>query len=290
MATEKDFELIDNYLSNQLEGQEKLDFEKRLESDSSLKSEFEFQKELIEGIRKARIADLKTMLNQAVIPSPSNLSLLAKAGLAVAIVAAVGTGLYFWLDKDESAVQAPIDTTAETITATPTPEGLKEEESVSEETATPQKSEPVQTETITKPDLSDRSIKETESKQSPVKQPNLEPYDPTKELEHSSEKPEAVDEASTPSISTSSIVVETDNTNKKLNFHYQFKDGKLFLLGSFEKDLYEILEFFNNNERTIFLYYSSNYYLLDEKQTEPTPLKAIIDQALLQKLKEYRGK
>jgi hypothetical protein len=77
-------------------------------------------------------------------------------------------------------------------------------------------------------------------------------------------------------------------TDKKYNFHYQFKDDKLYLYGSFEKNLYEIMEFFSGNKRTMFLFYKDNYYLLNEEDQTVKALAPIKDQALLEKLRDYR--
>lgn len=289
MATEKDLELLDDYLSNRMKGQDKLDFEKRLEADVSLQSELGLQKEFVEGIKRARVAELKAMLSEIAVPAPSNSSLMIKGALTAVVVAIVGTGLYFLINKDETPIQTEV-TTEEPTTVQPAPvesTDVRKDEIV-EQPKTETKSAEKPNEN--KVDVQPKAEKKSETKSSPLNQPSLEPYDPTKELEQASEKPEAVDETNAPSLTNSSIAVVTDNTDKKLNFHYQFKDGKLFLLGSFEKDLYEILEFFNNSKRTIFLYYNSGYYLLDESQSQPTPLKAITDQSLLQKLKASRGK
>lgn len=287
MATEKDFELLDNYLSNRMKGQEKLDFEKKMESDSSLREELGLQKEFIEGIRKARVAELKAMLNEIATPAPTNSSLLAKVGLTATAVAVVGLGLYFFFGSENTVTESTPITIEEPAIVQPSTEEVIANDKT-QEVVPPQ--EEVKSTEKDQTAITDLKVdKQDESISAPLKQPSLEPYDPTKELEHSAEKPAVAEEFGTP-ISSSSLVVETDNTNRKLDFHYQFKDGKLILMGSFEKDLYEILEFFNNNKRTIFLYYNTGYYLLDEDKSEPTPLKAITDPALLQKLKAYRNK
>ncbi|HEX5169318.1 MAG TPA: hypothetical protein VFW11_09090 [Cyclobacteriaceae bacterium] len=286
MATERDLELLDDYLSNRMKGQEKLDFEKRLEADSSLQGELGLQKGFIDGIKKARVAELKAMLSEIAVPAPSNTSLMVKAALTIVVVAAVGTGLYFLVDKDEMQVQTEAPKQEKIASQPPNEESDVVE---NKKNAEPSKdTEVIQKDTKTKAE-NIKADKKSAVESGPLKQPSVAPYDPTKELEHSDEKPQNMEE-STPAVSNSSITVVTDNSDKKLDFHYQFKDGKLFLLGSFEKDLYEILEFFNNNKRTIFLYYNSNYYLLDEGRAEPTPLKAITDQSLLQKLKASRAK
>lgn len=289
MATEKDLELLDDYLSNRMKGQDKLDFEKRLEADASLQSELGLQKEFVEGIKRARVAELKAMLNEIAVPAPSNSSLMIKGALTAVVVAVVGTGLYFLINKGEAPVQTEVATKEPTVVQ---PAPVESTDAQKEEIVEQPKTETKSVEELdeNKADAQPKSEKKSETKSSPLNQPSVEPYDPTKELEQASEKPDAVDETDAPSLTSSSIAVVTDNTDKKLNFHYQFKEGKLFLLGSFEKDLYEILEFFSNSKRTIFLYYNSNYYLLDESQSQPTPLNAITDQSLLQKLKASRGK
>jgi hypothetical protein len=122
-------------------------------------------------------------------------------------------------------------------------------------------------------------------------QPAVEPstldvFDPSQDAESAEQ---AAAEEIGPKVSTkSSIAVETE-VDKRYNFHYQFRDSKLFLYGSFEKNFYEIMEFFSNNKRTMFLYYKDNYYLLSDVDQKVKPLKPINDAALLKKLRDYRG-
>ncbi|MEO5977632.1 MAG: hypothetical protein ABIS36_18055, partial [Chryseolinea sp.] len=61
------------------------------------------------------------------------------------------------------------------------------------------------------------------------------------------------------------------------------------LYGVFEKNLYEIMEFFSNNKRTMFLYYKDNYYLLNEDDNNVKRLTPIKDETLLKKLQDYRA-
>ncbi|MGC4020522.1 MAG: hypothetical protein QM734_00545 [Cyclobacteriaceae bacterium] len=60
----ENFELIDDYLRGRLEGQDKQNFEQQLQADPSLQSEVASAKTVIEGIKKARMSELKAMLNQ----------------------------------------------------------------------------------------------------------------------------------------------------------------------------------------------------------------------------------
>jgi hypothetical protein len=59
----KYFELIDDYLTNRLGETEKLAFENELQSNLALQKEVAFQKLVIEGVKKARATELKSMLN-----------------------------------------------------------------------------------------------------------------------------------------------------------------------------------------------------------------------------------
>lgn len=287
MAVEKDFELLDDYLSNRLSGDERVEFEKKLEADPELNQELKTQQELIEGIRKARTLELKSMLNTVPV-SPiqgGQTSALTKISALAVVTGIVVTGIYFYFSEGNSKETAKEPTPAqqeETKAITPS-------EVVPQETESVEVKEPV--EAVEKPQKEKQS--ETNAVvTTPQPQPALEVYDPTKEeaekaiQKYENEQLEIISKA----FVTSSIEVETENTNKKYGFHYVFKDGKLVLYGSFEKHLYEILEFINDadKKRTVVLYYKSNYYLLDIAKSTPTLLSPIKNGALLKKLHEYR--
>ncbi|MFZ2904824.1 MAG: hypothetical protein WAZ98_01355 [Cyclobacteriaceae bacterium] len=290
MAVERDFELLDDYLSNRLSGEERSAFEKKLETDPELKQEVRFQQDLVEGLRKARMAELKSFLNNVPIsPAPGGQSsMLLKTGSWVAVTGLVATALYFYWSRNEATEEivtpAPVVTEqperqpvvpAEDESNTPTSDGISEG-ATKVETKEPVKS----SDNVTKPVVS------AESKKREIKA-----YDPsTEEPEGEVEKYEREQfEIISKAFVTSSIEVETDNTDKKYSFHYVFKNGKLVLYGGFEKHLYEILEFISDDKRTVVLFYKSNYYLLDVNKSTPAVLSPIHDKKLLKKLQEYRG-
>src|SRR5687768_16764423 len=98
MAAERDFEMLDDYLANRLGEQEKSAFEQKLNTDPDLKSEYELQQQLINGIKKARVAELKAMMGKIPVPAGSSTgtAIGAKIALWAAVVGVVGTGLYFY--------------------------------------------------------------------------------------------------------------------------------------------------------------------------------------------------
>jgi len=293
MASEKDLEILDEYAGNRLNAQEKAAFEQQLESDAELKNELMLQQRVIESIRKARTAELKKMLNDIPMSSiPSEgMSSVVKIGLLVVVAGMVATGLYFYFDGKESAVIQPI--TNEIKAEEPT--DIKSEESQPAAESSDGEQQPQESATQAVPQAAEKQTSKTpvtapaasaeKTEDKPVEPSALDVFDPSKDQENAEEP---VAEGAKPSVTTKpSIIVETE-TDKRYNFHYQFKNDKLYLYGSFEKNLYEIMEFFSDNKRTMFLFYKDNYYLLNEDDDKVKPLAPINDATLLKKLKDYR--
>ena len=72
MATERDLELLDDYLSGKMDADASASFESRIKGDSELQKAHDFQSQLVSGIRQARINELKAMLNNAPVPAFSS--------------------------------------------------------------------------------------------------------------------------------------------------------------------------------------------------------------------------
>jgi hypothetical protein len=295
MASEKDFEILDEYAGNRLNPQDRAAFEKQLESDAELKNELSLQREIIEGVKTARKAELKNMLNNVPISSiPSEgMSIAAKIGLWVIVAGLVSTGLYFYISQeDKTAVQPAItndineqNTDNKVVDDSKPAAEANQAEQPSEET--PVQSQPKVTEKQAVESPAPKASTPATAEEQPAVEPStLDVFDPSQDAESAEQ---AATEEIGPKVSTkSSIAVETE-VDKRYNFHYQFRDSKLFLYGSFEKNFYEIMEFFSNNKRTMFLYYKDNYYLLSDADQKVKPLKPINDAALLKKLRDYRG-
>jgi hypothetical protein len=292
MAAERDLELLDDYLGNRMDETSRAAFEQKINADQSLKSELEIQQQMIAGIKKARVTELKSMLNNIPVPAgqTTGVAVGTKVTLWIAVAGLIATGVYFYANQDSKEVVVP---NSETIT----PES---------EEAPDQNDNTTDENTSTKGTHEDSPVvssQESSSEQKPIAPPKpgkkavpteesrkIEVYDPSKELEENNTDQVNEELNHSHESATPSIAVEIDSENRKYNFHYQFKDGKLFLYGPFEKDVYEIMEFFNQEKRTLFLYYSDKYYLLKDNSTSLKPLNAIQDAELLNKLKEYRNK
>jgi hypothetical protein len=291
MATERDFELLDDYLTNRLNAQDRSSFEQKLEADPDLKTEYRLQQRLVDGIQKARIAELKGMLNNIpVAPAgTSGTSVIGKFAIGTFVAGAVITGVYFYFNEKKetqtpgevhNTVQAPKDETP--VQEQPADRVAQDETVVKNEGKSEQRVEP----------KSEPNAKAKEDTEVVAEKRPLEVFDPSTEAE--GDKPlenagEAASKEAKPSVN--SMPVEVDRTNKKYTFHYQFKGDRLVLYGPFEKNLYEIMEFFSEDDkRTAFLYYKEGYYQLKEDATDKIrPLLPISDQTLIKKLKEYRS-
>jgi len=291
MATERDFELLDDYIGNRLTATEKAAFEQKLAGDPALKQEYGLQQKIADGIRKARTQELKSLLNNIPVPpaGTAETSALTKVATWAAVTGLVVAGVFVYL-KNSGPEENNITQQQQPPASTEVQPGETPAEPQQEPSLTPQEKPSNTTEKARKEEPEAIEEKNTAEEEKP-NQPVLDVFDPSEETEDNASAPEpkaSLDNKARIST-TPTITVETDNSNRKYTFHYQFKDGKLFLYGSFEKNLYEIMEFFTENKRTIFLFYKNNYYLLSEDNEKIKPLAPINDPALLKKLKEYRA-
>jgi hypothetical protein len=283
MASEKDFELVDDYLANRMPAGDRASFDKQLETDVELKNELNLQKGLMEGLQRARVAELKSMLNKIPVNNitTSSSTFITKAALWIGVSALVGTGLYYILsEKEVNETTSPLtEITENNTTETPTEPATPTEKTIINE----QKEEE-------KTNVSETKKPKTAAKKQVAVEPKIEVFDPSTELEEDSKEPngEILVDDKIRSISTSTVAVEVDANNRKFDFHYKLEGDQLILYGEFEKNLYEILEFIGEEKRTIFLYYKQNYYTLKQidKVTSLTPVK---DPVLLKKLREHRA-
>jgi hypothetical protein len=275
------FELIDDFLTNRLGDQEKASFEQQMNSDPVLKADVELQKQIIESVKKARVVELKTMLNNVPISGSYTTGISgAKLAAVVGTAALVGTALYFYLKPAGSDKKQEASTIQNEITAPV----QQDEVPVIEHKEIEKQSAQVQPEV----EVKKQEVKKEPVKPSTLNQPKIEVADPSGELVENSTTEIVKAQNNTSRVTNSHIEVEMDSANKKYFFHYQFAQGKLLLYGSFDKGLYEILEI-NGDKKSVFLFYKDNYFLLDENRKKITALEPIRDGILLRKLKDYRN-
>lgn len=272
------FELIDDYLTNRLQEADRKAFEQQLETDASLKEDLAFQRQLVEGVKRARVAELKSMLSN--VPVGGNSWSGGKTITAAVSAAVVITSLYLYMKDDAKTLTT---SEAQTEDSANLPDaGSKETTSLTSEDLTVKESSDIQN-----PDGGKSAITKDKKVTKPVRKPDLNVLDPSAEFSDTEQVTSEVTPARS-EISLSKMEVITGLVDKKHDFHYQFVQGKLMLYGPFDKSLYEILEI-HGESHAVFLFYKENYYLLDETQTAITSLHPIRDGQLIKKLKEYRG-
>ncbi|MEZ4972175.1 MAG: hypothetical protein R2820_02645 [Cyclobacteriaceae bacterium] len=274
------FELIDDYLTNRMDEAARANFEQRMEADSQLKAEVSLQKGIIDGVKQARVAELKTMLNNVPVGGTSG-ALTGKIALATLSAGILGTVLYFALQGNDK----PQTITETEPIAVETP--ATEPEIIEETTPATEQEEVVASENPVVEKKNSAGVKSDATKPA---SPKIEVMDLTTEMGQDNEETSAAPpiHTSKPVVSASSVEVETDNTNKTYPFHYQFKNDKLVLYGPFDSSLYEIIEI-NGGKHNLFLYYKDSFYHLDEKEHLIVPLIMIRDSELLGVLERYRN-
>lgn len=279
----KNFELIDDYLSNRLQGAEKEAFEKQLGQDPTLKSELAFQKQVVNGIRHARAAELKAMLNKVPVGGAVVQFSLMRMAAGVAGAALLAAGIYYYANRGEFP---PIDKAATDMGGeVDKPQEQPEPQQPADSSTNPQGE---QNEVAPNKDNEKKPASKKISQVTPVSKPTLDVSDPSADFAEDNMSNAPVATASyKPEVSSSSLQVELDSSNKNYDFHYQFVNGKLMLYGPFDKSLYEVLEV-NGDQHAIFLVYQENYYLLDAEQSHITKLHPIRESKLISTLRGYR--
>jgi hypothetical protein len=274
-------DLIDDYLANKLSGNALQEFETRLKTDAVLQKELAQQQLIVEGIKQARVAELKSMLNKVSVSSSPSLFGewgALKIAATVAVAGLLGTVLY-WYNQDTKAIM-PETPNAEVKVDSLLPKEEKPNTEVEVKETQPAEEEKKSEAPVVTPKTSKPKKKASASPQVIIE-------DPSAEMLTTVEK-EAAEVAAKSTITISTIEVEKP-TNTAFSFHYQFNNKKLFLYGPFEGVLYEILEVHGDNH-ALFLFFKDSFYLLDEQKAEPTELAPIRDRNLIQTLKTFRSR
>lgn len=273
MAEERDFELLDDYLTNRLSEQERSAFEHKLQADPDMQHEYALQKRLIQGIKDARVAELKGMLNQVAIPGNTGNGLGTKILIGTVITVLIAAAGYWYFTRDNVNIEQP-------KTLSQQPAELEKPAIESPAQVTPQQKPSVSAERPTaEPEKNQTSAGTEHSKPSLAKRP-----DP---LQAPAGTPGA-DGSRRADIRNASLAVENVH-NSEYSFHYQISADKLRLYGAFEEDQYSVLDFENNGKRQLALRYKDNFYLLEPDANEIQRLEPVTDPTLLEMLQTHRA-
>ena len=285
-------EFVNSYLDNELSEIDRLDFENQLLHDSELKEEYNFQKDLVEGIKEARRIELKSRLNNIPISTPVYQTLGFKAIAIASITAGVGIGAFYLFNEKDSIQLSDIDltdnkTSLKVETEIPTiPEVITP---IFERKSNEEKIMDVIAQEKPKADVIAKNVEVIEKPQ--VIQPTIIQPDIVENFEEEEIGAEEIeldnqindiDNIKENIESTVEIATVRDKRNK---FHYKFFENKLYLLGNFNEMPYEIIELNSSQGKSYFLYYNESFYKLNQEQVKPTRLIKIVNDSLVNELR-----
>lgn len=291
-------EQIERYLEGNMSGEELKAFEKLLDKDPMLKSEFELQQDIINAIKESRKAELKARLDNINVGAYNTGISGAKIVLTGAITAAIGLGIYFY--GQDKAAESPSEVIQQPMIEDSNAFIQPEEKSEAVPLSQPEQLDnPALARNTTAKEaiIEERSEEEIiEEEAAPmVATPEVTPPTPIEAFEDreglSTEVKVPTNKLEESLISTEVTAVEVGNEEENTNsFHYKFYNNKLYLYGDFKNIPYELIELNTVSGKSVYLYYKGNFYYLEPNQMEVSPLNQIKDQNLLGELEGLRNK
>lgn len=287
---------VNSYLDNELTEIERSDFENRLHHDSELNEEFNFQKDLVDGIKNVRRLELKSRLSNIPINTPLFQTIGFKAIAIASVSIGIGIGAFYFIDSNIEPEGSLIELNNNQIT-------LNKENIVP---AIPKAIAPIIDEDESDEKKTKKSVSQEQPKSEPLAkntdtkvepkiiQPNVvlpdvvesfdDEYFETKDI-NSENQINNLDKIKENVESKVEVATVKDKRNK---FHYKFFENKLYLLGSFNDMPYEIIELNLSKGKSYFLYYNDSFYKLNSEQVKPAPLQKIENDSLVNELKIIR--
>ena len=290
--------LLDGFFEGTLSSSEESTLMKRLDTDTDLKSEFEFQKDIISTIKETRKLELKNRLDNISIKWYHNISNGWKVAATATIITVSTLTAYYFIDMQEE-IGNRIDLAQNEFLT---------DEFESEIADIPQKPYSIESEDIEKSKITESS--------EPVKEPisqDIEIQDTADPVVANADRTvevvvpdviedfEEVDNMELEDVSSGDINTMTPsredlhssveiNTvlHKKYNFHYNFSHGTLTLYGNFEDVPYEILEINSASGKSFYLNYKDSFYNI-VNTNNIIPLQPVTNESLINELKIVKG-
>jgi hypothetical protein len=287
MANERDLELLDDYLSNRMGGSDRSEFEQKMQADPDLRSEFSLQKALVQRIRDARVAELKSMLDNVAIPAGgSSKALTSKAIIGVVTILLAAATVWFVTRHETTKVVMPAPSSDERKTTDERPVPAPDQPEVTKKQGAETQVQKQRIET----DKNQTSAGTEDSNPSLAKKPApLSPPVEKRDSEKSSDASSIMMDKTAILRPATSLAIEPREDNS-YPFHYQFRDGKLLLYGPFKEKTYELMEWSTGEKRVFLLYYNKDYYPLTNVDGEVEALTPVTDASLLERLNQSRSR
>lgn len=284
-------EFVNSYLDNELPKTERLDFENKLQHDSELKEEYNFQNDIVEGIKETRRLELKSRLSNIPVSTPIYQTIGFKAIAVASLSTGIGLGVYYLMDKNNIQL-SDVDLSHSQITLTQDQDVPEIPKAITPIVRQETKEEKVLYNIPQNKTSSEVVTKNTEAKVEPnILQPNVIQPDVVETFEDEDINSEDIS-AQNPINDLDNIKDNVESTveiatvkDKRNKFHYQFYKNKLYLLGNFNEMPYEIIELNSEKSKKYFLYYNDSFYKLEPGQEKPAPLVKIENDSLVNELK-----
>ena len=288
MTNDNYSKLVERYLEGEMSGSEALEFEQLMTKDPILASEYNFQNEIVSGIKDYRKAELKMRLDNVDVTPGLFESLVSNTAAqltgGVILTGAIGFGAFLYMNSSESIETIDLD-----ILAKESRLGNSEfiDSKIEEipllklkEFNTSNRSEEINTLTV------EDEVSETAGAEPLIITPNI--VSPTLADSGDSEEILPVVEGIEGVVRNANakdeqIEIESSLTSKQF-FQYKFYNNKLFLFGDFKGIPYEILEINGTAGKKIFLYHNNVFYRIHDNVTKTSRLRKVNDQKLIDEL------
>lgn len=281
-------ERIEAYFNNDLSETENQQLLQDVDSDPSLKTEFKFQQEVVDGIKTYRKQELIANLDKIQVASVGQ-SVLIKTLTAVGIATVVGIGGYMWYSNTSPEPSLPQN---QEVVITTQPESVEEEPESTQDILASAAQEDGQKSQSEREKAILRKKPVEKAKDSEKEGPVIPIPDVTEPDNGQSE--DSTNEISAPEAMASADVALSTRTDvevklsKKYKFHYQIKGGGLTLYGDFKEEPFEVLEIKTNEGIKTYLFYKDKFYSLKQDNEDINPLVLVADARLIKELQKRR--
>lgn len=288
--------LIDSLLSGKLSSSEEIDALKAINVDPALKAEYQFQADVVEGIKNARKAELKARLNTINV-DPSLIGIISSssyfkyaASFLVASSITIGAYLlYTSFSKPELLTYATPKTNYISLNGV-APKSLPSTITPILDLGQSDKTLSASTKSITYSNSPKKEESKLETKKKLIIAPNI---NNVKIVDSFSD-----DAIVSPSLESLPYLTNNNSFPKttsvenvldsKYDFHYQYSGSKLYLYGDFKGIPYEIIEVHGKSGRTTYLKHESTYYGISDSKDKIKPLVAITDTVLIAEIETLK--
>ncbi len=290
--------LLDGFFEGTLSSSEESTLMDRLTTDPDLKSEFDFQKDIISTIKETRKLELKNRLDNIDIKWYHNISNGWKvAATATVITVSTLTAYYFLNMQEELGNRIDLaqneflieEFNSELVDIPQKPFAIDDKEI--ERSKTTETTESVEESVVQKieiPETTDHIVTNTDRTVDVIVPDVIEDFEEVDNME--------LEDVSSGNINTmspsredlhSSVEINTV-LHKKYNFHYNFSHGTLTLYGNFEDVPYEILEINSASGKSFYLNYKDNFYNIINTNNI-IPLQPVTNESLINELRIVKG-